>query len=95
MTTFFLDAARWLLGPHPQPLTPEMAEAAGEAVSISVFRHVFSTMPRAGAHCWRAPGWTPRGLTAVVLGDAALDGYTSIVQLLLADGRADPGVDDE
>ena len=94
VTTFFLDAARWLGGPHPLPLTPEMADAAGELPEVLSramnMACVYNRVPEV-AQLLACPGVDPTWNSSMCLQNAAQLGYTPIVQLLLADGRADPG----
>ena len=96
--TFFLDAARWLDGPHPLPLTPQMADAAGKLpveLSSALWKVCcFNRVPEA-ARLLAFPGVDPTWTNSVCLLAAATSGHTSIVQLLLADGRADPGARDQ
>ena len=94
VSTFFLDAARWLGGPHPLPLTPEVADAAGKlpgvlssALNTACYRNRVPEVVQLLA----CPGVDPTWDNSWCLRDAAQLGHTSIVQLLLADGRADPG----
>ena len=94
VTTLFLDAARCLGGPHPQPPTPEMADAAVKLpVVLSGALHVACHDNRVleVAQLLACPGVDPTWRDSVCLWTAAEKGHTSIVQLLLADGRADPG----
>ena len=98
VTTFFLDAARWLGGPHPLPPTPEMVDAAGK------LPEVLSRALNTACACNRVPevvqllacpGVDPTRDDSECLRNAASRGLTSILQLLLADGRADPGARDQ
>ena len=91
--SFFLDAARWLSGPHPLPLTPEMDVAAGKLPGV--LSHAmwsaceFDRVPEV-VQLLAFPGVDPSWADSFCLLIAAGGGHTSIVQLLLADGRADP-----
>ena len=94
--TFFLDAARWLGGPHPLPLMPEVAEAAGKLrdvlSSALFFACDYNLVPEA-AQLLACPGADPTWNDSNCLRVAARNEQTAIVQLLLADGRADPGAE--
>ena len=98
VTIFFLDAARWLGGPHLLPPTPEMADAAGElpdVLSHALFLACDCNRVPETAQLLAFPGMDPTWHDSLCLFNAARSGHTSIVQLLLADGRADPGREDQ
>ena len=96
--TFFLDTAWWLLEAHPQPLTPEMADAAGKlpdvlsrVLAVACCNNRVPEVAQLLAFPGVAPTW--HGSSCLIF--AAENGHTYIVQLLLADGRADPGMIDQ
>ena len=98
VTTFFLDAARWLGGPLLQPPTPEMVDAAGklpEVLSNALWWACLHNRVPEVAQLLACPGVDPMWDNSWRLQNAAEKGHTPIVQLLLADGRADPGEYDQ
>ena len=98
VTTFFLDAARWLGGLQPQPPTPEMVDAAGKlpgVLSNALSWACYYNRVPVVAQLLACPEVDPTRNDSSCLRSAASDGHTSIVQLLLADGRADPGARDQ